>query len=86
MAESSDHETVHVFIGVGVGKDTHHAVAVNRSDKRLFDKALPNAPPSGRLFHCVCGFPNGSLQRFQAGPSWDDGGIVRGSAGYRHDN
>ncbi|EGE2246310.1 IS110-like element ISSfl4 family transposase, partial [Shigella flexneri] len=24
------------------GKDTHHAVAINRSGKRLFDKALPN--------------------------------------------
>lgn len=31
-----------VFIGVDVGKDTHHAVAINRSGKRLFDKALPN--------------------------------------------
>lgn len=42
MTESSDYESVQVFIGVDVGKDTHHAVAVNRSGKRLFDKALPN--------------------------------------------
>lgn len=42
MTESSDYESVQVFIGVDVGKDTHHAVAVNRSGTRLFDKALPN--------------------------------------------
>ncbi len=42
MTESSDYESVQVFIGVDVGKDTHHAVAVNRSGKRLFDRALPN--------------------------------------------
>ncbi|TDA06416.1 IS110 family transposase, partial [Escherichia coli] len=42
MTESSDDESVQVFIGVDVGKDTHHAVAINRSGKRLFDKALPN--------------------------------------------
>lgn len=42
MTESSDYESVQVFIGVDVGKDTHHAVAVNRSGNRLFDKALPN--------------------------------------------
>ena len=42
MTESSDYESVQVFIGVDVGKDTDHAVAINRSGKRLFDKALPN--------------------------------------------
>ncbi len=42
MTESSDYESVQVFIGVDVGKDTHHAVAINRSGKRLFNKALPN--------------------------------------------
>lgn len=42
MTESSDYESVQVFIGVDVGKDTHHAVAVNRSGKRLLDRALPN--------------------------------------------
>lgn len=42
MTESSDYESVQVFTGVDVGKDTHHAVAVNRSVNRLFDKALPN--------------------------------------------
>lgn len=38
MTESSDYESVQVFIGVDVCKDIHHAVAVNR----LFDKALSN--------------------------------------------
>ncbi len=42
MTESSDYESVQVFIGIDVGKDTHHAVAVNHSGNRLFDKALPN--------------------------------------------
>lgn len=41
MTESRDDESVQVFIGADVGKDTHQAVAVNRSGKRLFDKALP---------------------------------------------
>lgn len=42
MTESCDYESVPVFIGVDVGEDTHHTVAVNRSGKRLFDKALPS--------------------------------------------
>lgn len=42
MTESSDYEVVQVFIGVDIGKDTHHAVVVNRSGKRSFDIALPN--------------------------------------------
>lgn len=42
MTESSDYESVQVFIAVDAGKDKHHAVAVNRSGKRLFDRALPN--------------------------------------------
>ncbi|WP_230354407.1 IS110 family transposase [Lelliottia sp. WAP21] len=42
MTESSGYESVQVFIGVDVAKDTHHTMTVNRSDKRLSDKALPN--------------------------------------------
>lgn len=42
MTGSSDDGSAQVFIGVDVGKDPHHAVAVNRSGKRLFDKALSN--------------------------------------------
>ncbi|KUW83176.1 transposase [Escherichia coli] len=49
MTESSDYESVQVFIGVDVGKDTHHAVAINRSGKRLFDKHYPTTKTnSGR--------------------------------------
>ncbi|EQD28333.1 transposase IS116/IS110/IS902 family protein [mine drainage metagenome] len=33
---------VDVFIGVDVGKSEHHAVALDRSGKRLLDRALPN--------------------------------------------
>ena len=36
------HDNVDVFIGVDVGKGEHHAVALDRAGKRLFDKALPN--------------------------------------------
>ncbi|EFZ51048.1 putative transposase [Shigella sonnei 53G] len=41
MTESSDYESVQVFIGVDVGKDTHHAVAINRSGNASFDKHYP---------------------------------------------
>jgi transposase len=36
-----DHHLVDVFIGVDVGKSNHHAVALDRSGKKLLDKALP---------------------------------------------
>ena len=45
--------TVDVFIGVDVGKGEHHAVALDRSGKRLFDKALPN--DEGRLRALISG-------------------------------
>jgi transposase len=35
-------EDVDVFVGVDVGKGEHHAVALDRAGKRLFDRALPN--------------------------------------------
>jgi hypothetical protein len=35
------HESIDVFIGVDVGKTTHHAVALNKAGKMLLDKALP---------------------------------------------
>ena len=41
------YEEVDVFIGVDVGKGEHHAVALNRAGKVLYDKALPN--DEGRL-------------------------------------
>jgi transposase len=37
-----NHESIEVFIGLDVGKGEHHAVAVDRAGKKLFDKALPN--------------------------------------------
>jgi len=36
------YEEAGVFIGLDVGKGEHHAVAVDRSGNRLFDKPLPN--------------------------------------------
>ena len=35
-------EDVDVFVGVDVGKGEHHAVALDRAGKRVFDSALPN--------------------------------------------
>jgi len=37
-----NYDSVDVFIGVDVGKGEHHAVALDRSGKQLFDKVLPN--------------------------------------------
>jgi len=36
-----DYELVDVFIGIDVGKSNHHAVALDRSGKKLLDRALP---------------------------------------------
>jgi Transposase len=41
-SEIEQHESVEVFVGVDVGKGTHHAVALDRKGKRLLDSALPN--------------------------------------------
>ncbi len=37
-----NHGSIDVFMGLDVGKGEHHAVAVDRTGKKLFDKALPN--------------------------------------------
>ncbi|CAD5758017.1 transposase [Escherichia coli] len=42
MTKSSYYESVRFFIGVEIGKDTHHTVVVNRPSKYLFNKVLPN--------------------------------------------
>lgn len=42
MTQQLSHASVAVFIGVDVGKHSHHAVALDRSGRRLYDKALPN--------------------------------------------
>jgi transposase len=42
MAEIEEHEHIQVFVGIDVGKGAHHAVALDRSGKRLLDSALPN--------------------------------------------
>lgn len=39
---ANNDEGIAVCIGVDVGKGVHHAVAPDRSGKRLFGKALPN--------------------------------------------
>ena len=41
MAEI-EYESIQIFLGIDVGKGAHHAVAVDRSGKRLLDCALPN--------------------------------------------
>ena len=42
MTDIEQHDSVQVFVGVDVGKGTHHAVALDRKGKRLLDSALPN--------------------------------------------
>jgi len=42
MIVIEQHESFQVFVGVDVGKGTHHAVALDRTGKRLLDNALPN--------------------------------------------
>ena len=37
-----DYDQVDVFVGLDVGKSDHHAVALDRTGKVLFDRALPN--------------------------------------------
>lgn len=37
-----NHAEVDVFLGVDVGKGEHHAVALDRDGKKIYDKALPN--------------------------------------------
>ncbi|GAB3260880.1 hypothetical protein GCM10027562_23980 [Arthrobacter pigmenti] len=36
------YDSVDIFIGLDVGKGDHHAVAIDRSGKKVFDKTLPN--------------------------------------------
>ena len=36
-----EQERIDVFLGLDVGKTGHHAVALNRAGKKLYDKALP---------------------------------------------
>ncbi|ARK93844.1 IS110 family transposase [Burkholderia pseudomallei] len=42
MQDTQQHGGVDVFVGVDVGKGQHHAVALDRNGKRLYNKALPN--------------------------------------------
>jgi hypothetical protein len=42
MQDNQQHSSVDVFVGVDVGKGHHHAVALDRTGKRLYNKALPN--------------------------------------------
>ncbi|SEO03704.1 Transposase [Cryobacterium luteum] len=37
-----NYDSVDVFVGVDVDKGEHHAFALNRAGKVLFDKGLPN--------------------------------------------
>lgn len=37
-----NYDNVDVFVGIDVGKGEHHAVALNRAGKSLYDKPLPN--------------------------------------------
>ncbi|MBN3837783.1 IS110 family transposase, partial [Burkholderia sp. Ac-20344] len=38
MQDTQQHGAVDVFVGVDVGKGQHHAVALDRNGKRLYNK------------------------------------------------
>ncbi|WP_292800291.1 IS110 family transposase [Microbacterium sp.] len=38
----ANYDQVDVFVGLDVGKGEHHAVALDRTGKKLYDRALPN--------------------------------------------
>src|SRR5690606_27775978 len=42
MTGIEEHKSIEVFIGIDVGKSAHHAVALDRSGRRLLDRRLPN--------------------------------------------
>ncbi|WP_197430336.1 IS110 family transposase [Burkholderia savannae] len=42
MQDTQQRDAVDVFVGVDVGKGQHHAVALDRNGKRLYNQALPN--------------------------------------------
>lgn len=42
MQDTQQRDAVDVFVGGDVGKGQHHAVALDRNGKRLYNKALPN--------------------------------------------
>ncbi|WP_231337451.1 IS110 family transposase [Paraburkholderia sprentiae] len=42
MQENQQHDSVDVFVGVDVGKGRYHTVALDRTGKHLYNKALPN--------------------------------------------
>ncbi len=44
----SDETGIDVYLGLDVGKGDHHATAVNRAGKKVFDKPLPNSEPKLR--------------------------------------
>ncbi|CQR59427.1 Mobile element protein (plasmid) [Streptomyces leeuwenhoekii] len=41
----TDESGIGVYLGLDVGKGEHHAAAVNRAGKKVFDKPLPNSEP-----------------------------------------
>lgn len=45
---AQEHATIAVFVGVDVGKATHHVVALARDGARLVDQAAPNDEPALR--------------------------------------
>lgn len=42
VTQIQNYEQVDVFVGLDVSKGEHHAVALDRGGKKLYDKALPN--------------------------------------------
>ena len=50
-------EQLDLIVGVDVGKDIHHAVALDRTGRTVLDRALPNAEPALRALLLPLGEP-----------------------------
>lgn len=42
VTQIDNYDQVDVFVGLDVGKGEHHAVALDRAGRKLYDRALPN--------------------------------------------
>jgi Transposase len=48
MTDIEQHDSIQVFVGLDVGKEAHHGVALDRKGKRLLDSALSHGEPKLR--------------------------------------
>lgn len=92
MQEPLQHNSIEVFVGIDVGKGQHHAAALDRSGRRLYNKALPNDEAKLRALinelttlavqlRRRSGRPSHSNQQPHSRPAYPDPSRPRTSAG-----